>query len=170
MTSKGRRNIVRNTNDSGSFSLRDQLTLANGSLGLDQVLLNIPGAGVHTIQPLSVLPTITGQVIIDATSQPGYVGIPRVELDGSSVAAVENGLFVSGDNTTIRGLSVVDWLGAGVRFTGNNNKLQSSYIGLHATAQHQAAIVLGELIYSSGTTTLSEPMGTESTTLTKGTT
>ncbi len=39
---QGKAYIVRNTNDSGSFSLRDQLTLANGSLGLDQVLLNIP--------------------------------------------------------------------------------------------------------------------------------
>ena len=44
---------VINTNDSGTGSLRQALLDANGNPGLDTIAFNIPGAGPHTIQPVS---------------------------------------------------------------------------------------------------------------------
>ena len=51
--------------------------------GPDTIELRHP-AGVHTISPASPLPTITDQVIINGTTQPGFAGTPIIELDGSS--------------------------------------------------------------------------------------
>src|SRR5439155_20729254 len=61
---------VTNTSDSGTGSLRQAITDAN-SMGGGTINFNIPGSGVHTISPLTVLPTITQTVTIDGYSQPG---------------------------------------------------------------------------------------------------
>src|SRR5262249_33233351 len=50
---------VVNTNDSGAGSLRQAILDANGNAGLDTISFNIPGSGVHTIQPLSTIMFIT---------------------------------------------------------------------------------------------------------------
>src|SRR5262245_38943113 len=60
---------VTNTDDIGTGSLRQAITDANVAGGT--ITFNIPGAGVHTISPLSVLPTITNAVVIDGYTQPG---------------------------------------------------------------------------------------------------
>src|SRR2546428_754629 len=54
---------VTNTNDTGPGSLRQAITDANVTGGT--ITFNIPGPGVHTISPLTALPTLTNQVIID---------------------------------------------------------------------------------------------------------
>src|SRR5689334_6461074 len=56
---------VANTNDSGVGSFRQALIDANGAAGADTIAFNIPGAGVQTITPTTLLPTITGPVTID---------------------------------------------------------------------------------------------------------
>src|SRR5437868_13550397 len=61
---------VTNTNDSGTGSLRQAITDAN-SMGGGTINFNIPGSGVHTISPMTVLPTITQPVTIDGYTQPG---------------------------------------------------------------------------------------------------
>src|SRR5436309_8704045 len=61
---------VTNTNDTGTGSLRQAILDAN-SMGGGTINFNIPGAGVHTITPMTVLPTITQTVTIDGYSQPG---------------------------------------------------------------------------------------------------
>src|SRR5437764_4682545 len=61
---------VTNTNDSGTGSLRQAILDAN-SMGGGTINFNIPGGGVHTISPLTVLPSITQAVIIDGYTQPG---------------------------------------------------------------------------------------------------
>src|SRR6476469_1816746 len=66
---------VINTNDSGTGSLRQAILDAN-SMGGGTIGFNIPGSGVHTISPLSILPTITQTVIIDGYTQPGNGGPP----------------------------------------------------------------------------------------------
>ena len=76
--------VVTNTNDSGIGSLRQAILTANREVGLNTITFAIPGTGVHTISPASPLPTITDQVIIDGTTQPGFAGTPIIELDGST--------------------------------------------------------------------------------------
>ena len=61
---------VTNTNDSGPGSLRQAMLDANASTGTtDTIAFNIPGAGPHTIQPASLLPTVTRSGAM--TSLPG---------------------------------------------------------------------------------------------------
>jgi hypothetical protein len=60
---------VTNSNDVGSGSLRQAIIDANAAGGT--ITFNIPGTGVHTISPLSVLPSLTNSVIIDGYTQPG---------------------------------------------------------------------------------------------------
>ncbi len=62
---------VTTTDDSGPGSLRQAILDANANPGTDTITFNIPGAGPHTIAPLTALPEITDPVIIDGTTQPG---------------------------------------------------------------------------------------------------
>jgi hypothetical protein len=96
---------VTNANDSGSGSLRQAILDANSNPGLDTISFNIPGAGVRTISPLSNLPDITDPLTIDGTTQPGFAGVPLIELDGSQ-AGDSNGLFLTAGNCTVRGLTI----------------------------------------------------------------
>ena len=67
----------------GSLSVIATTTLADGSItDFDP---DYPGAGYswYTIDLQSALPTITEAVTIDATTQPGFVDVPIIELDGS---------------------------------------------------------------------------------------
>ena len=71
---------VLNTNDSGPDSLRQAILDANAATGVtNAIAFDIPGAGVHTIEPLTALPTITNPVTIDGTTQPGSGGLPAIE-------------------------------------------------------------------------------------------
>jgi len=52
-------------------TLREAINAANGQSGANTINFDIPGAGVHTIQPTSLLPDIVDPVTIDGYSQPG---------------------------------------------------------------------------------------------------
>jgi hypothetical protein len=63
---------VTNTADSGPGSFRQAILDSNGDPSGPRIIeFNIPGAGVHTIKPLSALPAITASVTIDGYTQPG---------------------------------------------------------------------------------------------------
>src|SRR5260221_4562962 len=62
---------VVNNLDSGLGSLRQAILDANTNPGPDTIVFAIPGAGLHTIAPVSALPAITEAVLIDGYSQPG---------------------------------------------------------------------------------------------------
>ena len=97
--------IVSNTSASGPGSLQQAILDANATNGLDTIIFNIPGAGVHTITPANALPPITDSVVIDATTQPGFDRTPLVELDGS-MAGDNDGLRLQAGSSTIRGLAI----------------------------------------------------------------
>jgi uncharacterized repeat protein (TIGR01451 family) len=122
VTVSGSTFTVTNTNDSGPGSLRQALidTAACNALPCT-VAFNI-GSGPFVIQPASSLPTIGSQIIVDGTSQPGYAGVPIIQLDGE-------GLELSGTGAMVKGLSIT---GAtyGLDVTGDNNVVESNYIGL----------------------------------------
>jgi uncharacterized repeat protein (TIGR01451 family) len=97
---------VTNTNDSGAGSLRQAITTANANPGLDLITFAIPGTGIHTIELASPLPVITGSLTIDGTSQPGWTGLPVIELDGTNAGTTANGLVVNGNSSTIQALAI----------------------------------------------------------------
>ncbi len=115
--------IVTNTNDSGPGSLRQALldtSTACNTLPCT-IAFNI-GAGPFVITPASALPAVSTQILVDATTQPGYAGTPIVRLSGQ-------GLQLSGTGAAVKGLSITNATYA-IDISGNSNTIESNYLGL----------------------------------------
>jgi len=92
--------------NSGHCSLREAINAANAHAGLDLIKFDIGGGGAQTIRPLSVLPEITDAVTIDRRTQPGFAGIPIIELNGANATVNANGLTIRAANCRVRGLVI----------------------------------------------------------------
>ncbi|HYR27206.1 MAG TPA: Calx-beta domain-containing protein, partial [Thermoanaerobaculia bacterium] len=121
---------VTSTNDSGAGSLRQAILDANGNAGADQINFNIAGAGPHLIQPTTPLPTITDEVDILATTQPGYAGTPLIQLDGALAGAAASGFDVEATGVGIEGFSITNFDNIGIITDGTNGDVMGNYIGL----------------------------------------
>ena len=133
VTAGSRQIAVINTNDSGPGSLRQAITDSNADSGdRDTIVFNIPGSGVHTITPLTALPALSQPVVIDGTTQPGFAGMPLIELNGNGLAAA--GLIITGGNSIVRGLVINRFGGAGIRLqTNGGNAVEGNFVGTDAT-------------------------------------
>ncbi|HEX8148633.1 MAG TPA: Calx-beta domain-containing protein [Pyrinomonadaceae bacterium] len=135
--------VVTNTNDAGAGSLRQAILDANSNPGTDSISFNIPGAGVHTIKPLSPLPVIDGTVNIDGYKQPGAApnslgtgnnAVLLVELDGSAAGTPANGLEITGNTVSVSGLVINRFAGHGILFNGGaEGGVGGCFIGTNAT-------------------------------------
>ncbi len=125
--------IVTNTNDSGPGSLRKAIGDANLILGLDTITFDIPASGVQTINLLSALPEITDPVIIDGSSQPGFSGVPLIELNGVAAGTGTTGLRISSGESTIRSLTVNRFQASGIELLSGNSTVVGCYIGTDST-------------------------------------
>ena len=124
--------LVSNTNDSGAGSLRQAILNANANPDINTIFFNI--AAPRTITPLSALPTITNPVVIDGASQPGFQGVPLIELNGTSAGGA-NGLHLTTANSVINGLVINRFTGEGIRIAGptsTGNVISGNYIGTNA--------------------------------------
>ena len=112
-------------------AIQEANATANSPGGPDRIHFDIAGAGPHTIQPASSLPTIADAVVIDGTSEPDFAGTPVVELDGTSAGAtsgLELGAGAAG--STIRGLAINRFGYEGIDIIGGgNNTIQGNYLG-----------------------------------------
>src|SRR6266536_6436230 len=124
---------VTNTIDSGPGSLRQAILDANAASGTDAIEFQIPGSPPFTIMPTLPLPTLTGPVIINATTQPGYVDHPLVALDGALTAPGVVGLVVGGGGSTVRSLAIGGFTADGIRLDSSGNSIQGNYIGTDST-------------------------------------
>ncbi|ASJ75285.1 DUF4347 domain-containing protein [Granulosicoccus antarcticus] len=98
---------------------------------------NLSGNGEFRIMSIAALPTITDSVLLDATTQTGFVATPVVQLDGSVAIGVVDGLVLNegSDGSTIMGLSITGFndvgsLGAIVVYS-DNSLITGNYLGLH---------------------------------------
>jgi uncharacterized repeat protein (TIGR01451 family)/CSLREA domain-containing protein len=148
------------TPNDGSVSLREAITAANANSDLgdqdiiaqnpgtfgagDTIQFDIPGSGVHTITPLSVvLPTITDPVIIDGYTQPGASPNTLATSDNAQLLIALNGsnfgpnagfgLTVTGGNSTIRGLVIDAFSFNGLTLQSDGNVVEGNIIGLDPT-------------------------------------
>lgn len=129
---------VTNTNTSGAGSLRDAITTANGSSDVDTICFNIPGSGVKTISPTTVtnndIPAIGHPVIIDGTTQPGYSGVPLIQINGANAGSAKSGIVINAGNSTIRGLIVNRFSNDGIILNNNGgNTIVGNYVGVDET-------------------------------------
>jgi titin len=115
--------------DEGPGSLRQAILDANGLAGPDGVHFDLPGEGLRTISPASLLPDVTDPLTIDASTQPGYAGSPRVRLDGVSLTVAADGLALRA-LTAVRGLIVTRFRGSGVAFLSGGGRLEGCYVGV----------------------------------------
>jgi len=123
---------VTNTNDSGAGSFRQAIIDSNNAAGSDTIAFNIAGSGIRTITPLSSLPSVTETSIIDGTTQPGFTGVPLIEINGAS-AGNSNGLVVDANGATVKGFVINRFQSAGILINGSNNTIAGNYIGTNAT-------------------------------------
>jgi titin len=124
---------VTNVADSGPGTLRSAITNANATPGPDWIHFNLTGTGPFTIAPLSPLPALTDPTIIDATTQPGYAGVPRVRLNGTAAGAAASGLRLESgaSGSTIRGLAILAFGRYGVEVVGgSSNVIEACYLGV----------------------------------------
>jgi uncharacterized repeat protein (TIGR01451 family) len=146
---------VDNTADDGPGSLRWAILQVNGDATPSTIDFDIPGAGVRTISLASALAPITRPVVIDGRSQPDYSGRPLIRLDGQALPAGQNGLVISGGDSTIAGLIVTGFRGAGVVLTINGgNRVESSAIGADPTGSTAQPNGDGVLVFHSSHNTI----------------
>ncbi len=99
----------------------------------DTILFNIAGIGLHTISLSSALPGITDSVIIDATTQTGYAGLPLIQVISSIATSNGFSLQVGSDGSTVRGFIVGGFSGNGIEVLSDNNLVELNYIGTNST-------------------------------------
>ena len=124
-------------------SLREAIDEANALPGLDTIAFSILGAGPHTIQPTSALPTITDPVTIDGYTQPGAspntnatsLGLNtvlKIELDGSLTG--DDGLSFTAGPSAVRGLAINSFDGAGIVLqTVDGSVIEGNFVGTDVT-------------------------------------
>jgi hypothetical protein len=154
---------VININDSGAGSLRQAILDAN-TMGGGTINFNIPGVGVHTISPLTVLPTITASVMIDGYTQSGSSvntnpttqginAVIRIELSGALAPPGSNfsGITINADNCTVRGLVINSFQHDAIDVLSNGNVITGNFIGTDPTgtaalpngSQGAGAVIIG---------------------------
>ena len=121
---------VTNTNAAGTGSLRQAILDANSNAGADLVAFNIAAGGL-TILPTNALPMLTDPVTIDGSTQPGYVGVPLIEIVGTNAGANANGWLVASSNCVLRALAINAFRGDAIQITnGLNSRVEGCYLGV----------------------------------------
>lgn len=119
----------------GVCTLRAAIQQSNASVGRDVIAFDL-AEDDRVIRPAAALPTITREVLIDATTQMGYDGAPLVRVDGADAPSIANGLSMSrpphpkGHTVEIRGLAITGFSN-GVRIQGlGQTVLKANHIGV----------------------------------------
>jgi len=154
-------NSTTNTLRDGLCSFQEAVQAANTSAAVDAcpagtpganntIAFNIPGSGIHTITVTSVT-EILKSLTIDGSTQPGYAGVPLIQITG----VVEDLMVFRGDangsylkdlmltNTNSGGL--LD--GATALFYSDNNHIIGNYFntdGVTVLGTHGAGLLLSE--------------------------
>jgi CSLREA domain-containing protein len=116
--------------DAAHCTLREALNASNALAGKDLITFSA-GSGPISIDVLSALPEITGSVTLDATTQPGYTGVPIVALNGGFAGAGVDGLALSGGSSEVRGFIIHGFSAHGLHIrAAGGNTIETNHIGL----------------------------------------
>jgi parallel beta-helix repeat protein len=138
-------------------TLRAFIQEANARKGKDRIEITSlptcdPGynseSHVHTIRPKSALPEITGPVEIEGCAAGSEGCLPSIEINGSSAGGNADGLKITSGNSTVSGLIINGFSGAGIALSvkGKNtikgNYIGTDYKGTSSVANTQGGIVI----------------------------
>ncbi|HNB64921.1 MAG TPA: DUF4347 domain-containing protein, partial [Rhodocyclaceae bacterium] len=149
---------VTNTNDSGAGSFRQAIQDANANPGADTINFNIAGTGIHTITLSSMLPYLSGQVNIDATTDDSFAANgnrPAIAIDGDNT--IQDGLELYGgsDGSVVRGLIIERFTQDGIDIASSgNNTVAGNWIGLNTAGTAAAGNQQGVNIWSANNNTV----------------
>lgn len=115
----------------------------------DRIVFNIfrdlESDGIWTIAPTTPLPALTNPVIIDGTTQPGYVSSPVIKITGANIRGAADGLTLAAGSgsSNIKSLQISDFLrGSGILVAGSsgsrflvNNLLSNNGNGIGTSEQ-----------------------------------
>ncbi|MFK7730260.1 MAG: cadherin-like domain-containing protein [Pseudomonadales bacterium] len=113
------------------ISLREAIEAANSTAnGASPDRIHFEIAGTPSIALGGDLPAITEAVVIDGTTDSDFAtnSTPVIEIDGAGILNL--GLHITGDDVIVRGLAINSFDSHGIEITGNNNRIESSYIGI----------------------------------------
>lgn len=140
---------VINSADDGPGSLREAIENANFFPGPDVIQFALPKNDT-IIRPLTELPAVTEPLTIDATTQPGFVGKPIVELSGERTIGFDYGLKLAGGNSLVSGLAIHSFPASGIIISGpGNNHITRNYVGLDSGITAKANRFIGIAIDNS---------------------
>lgn len=121
-------------------TLRAAIEESNATTAPDTIHFNIGGSGVKTISPTSVLPIVAEPVTINGYSEPGATenalaagdnAVLRIRLDGVNALGLSRGLFITADDSVVRGLSITRFAGAGIDIAvGDNSTIEGNFVGI----------------------------------------
>ncbi|MDZ7858116.1 cadherin domain-containing protein [Sphaerotilus sp.] len=160
--------LLANKGADGFISLREAITAANNTANgssADRITFAIAGTGVHTITVATALPSVTGAVVLDASTDDSFAANGQraaIVLDGNGISASGLTLAAGSGGSTVRGFSLVDFglYGLNIDAGSDGNTVEGNVIGLLADGSTAAANNLGGLAVQSsnntigGTTTL----------------
>jgi len=154
--------MVTNTLDGEAGSLRQAIIEANAIPGRDEIHFKIPGDVVHIISPLTPLPDITEEVVIDGFTQTnsspntlseGNNAVVRIQLDGDDMAGFGDGLAIFAGNCLVRGLAITRFTNGGIYIDAGaegTNRIQGNFIGLSPDGSGSMGNALEGIYVSSG--------------------
>jgi CSLREA domain-containing protein len=150
---------------SGRCTLRAAIEQANATPGPNTINFNIGVSGTPSIAPMPALPAITGPTIIDGTTQPGFSGVPIIELTGAAAGAA-NGFSITASSCSIKGLVINRFALSGILISGSvatGNAITGNYIGTDSVGSGAApngasgvTIAQGALLNTIGGTTAAD--------------
>ncbi|MGB7343364.1 MAG: DUF4347 domain-containing protein, partial [Pirellulaceae bacterium] len=143
--------LLRDKGADGLISLRESIDASNNQLGTDTINFNIAGSGTQVIELASLLPQITDSLIIDGTTQNGWVegSFLPIVIDGNSLSGSGLTLNATADNSEIRGLLIRD-IGTGITIndSSSGNTIAGNWIGQFNSDGTDAGV--GEAITGDG--------------------
>lgn len=105
-----------NTGAGNSGTLLYCISQANLSTGPHTIGFSVAGT-INISSSASLLPALTKQIIIDATTAPGYAGIPVVLLNGAGSSG--NGIQITAANCELYGLEIANFSYRGIYINGS---------------------------------------------------
>jgi hypothetical protein len=169
--------VVTSTSDSGGGTLRAAIVAADTNANapaIDHIVFNLTGNGPFTIGLNGPLPSLSEPVVVDGYTQgdatpgtPADDARPNDEPSGSSNAVLKIslsgatagpafGITIDAPNTTVRGLNIHSFSGAGILLNqGAGTRIEGNFIG--------TSIDGGSALANGGGIAVNEPFGTGAT-------